>query len=490
MTTNSATRLAAGEAAPRGPGGGSLAVVLLSGVALGAATTSSGFARFTVASSAVILIAVVCLRAPRQAVLALFVWLVALGTMRRILLVLFEDERNDPLVLVAPLVVAVLVLVAARRGAFRARSRLSGAVLFLTGLVLAGVLNPLQGGVAVGLGGLLFVLVPLLWFWVGRTVVDDGLLRRLLALIAVLAPLSALYGLYQVYRGFPPWDAEWVEARGFVSLQVGDALRQFASFSSASEYVIFLAMGMVIWALYLRRAGLAPLAVPILVLLGWAVALASVRGIIVGLVVTLGMLLAVARGMGLVRTIVLGLTGLVVLTAAASSIDPTAVGGKATSSLLARQVTGLSDPFNSDPDISTVPGHIQSAVDGLLQAVRNPIGRGTGSVSIAADKFGEGSSTTEVDPSNAAVAFGIPGLLAYGAVFFLGLRLAFRRARRQRDLLSMAALGILLMTSLQWLNGGNYAVAPLPWLVLGWLDRPSAPERHAPDEIEAVAAGR
>lgn len=51
-----------------------------------------------------------------------------------------------------------------------------------------------------------------------------------------------------------------------------------------------------------------------------------------------------------------------------------------------------------------------------------------------------------------------------------GLPLAYRVAARRRDIVAMAALGVLCVTFLQWLNGAQYAVAPLPWLVLGWLD--------------------
>lgn len=489
MATTSMTTIAR-IAVPRGQRSAWLVAIIFAGVVLGSATTLSAFVRIAVATAAFGLIAVICLRAPRQAVVGLMVWLVMLGTLRRIFLMIFDSGGSDPLVLVAPAVAVVLVLIAARRGAFRSRTPLSNSVMLLSALMVLGVLNPLQGGVVVGLTGLVFVLVPLLWFWVGRAVVDDQLFKRLLNLLAALAPLAALYGLYQVYRGFPPWDAGWIATRPLNSLQVGDALRQFASFSAASEYVIFVAVGAVVWVLYARRARWAPSALVVLLLLGWALALASVRGIIVGLVVTIGMLLGVARGRGVAQTIALGLLALMLLSIAASRIDPATVGGEETSSLLRRQVTGFSDPFNPDSAVSTVPGHISRVIEGFRDAASNPLGRGSGSISIAADRFGGGSSTTEVDPSNAAVALGIPGLLAYGAVFFLGFGKAFRRARAQRDLLALAALGILLITNLQWLNGGNYSVAPLPWLVLGWLDRPGREPDDDPDAEDIALASR
>ncbi len=86
-----------------------------------------------------------------------------------------------------------------------------------------------------------------------------------------------------------------------------------------------------------------------------------------------------------------------------------------------------------------------------------------------------------------AVALGLPGLLAYGVILVSGLRLALSTAQRRRDVLSLAALGIVAVTVLQWLNGGLYSVAFLPWLVLGWMDRPRV-LAATPDPTTAAAA--
>ncbi|MDQ6945559.1 MAG: hypothetical protein M3256_04640, partial [Actinomycetota bacterium] len=141
----------------------------------------------------------------------------------------------------------MLVAVAAKRGALRDRTRLTTAVLVLSGLVLLSTVNPLQGGLTVGAASLLFVLVPLLWFWLGRGFVTDRLLRRIFSVTAVVAAAAAIYGLFQVYVGFPSWDASWIVAKGYTALAVGASTRPFASFSNASEYVTFLAIGSVVW---------------------------------------------------------------------------------------------------------------------------------------------------------------------------------------------------------------------------------------------------
>jgi hypothetical protein len=75
------------------------------------------------------------------------------------------------------------------------------------------------------------------------------------------------------------------------------------------------------------------------------------------------------------------------------------------------------------------------------------------------------------------VALGLPGLLAYLCVAGFGLLAVYRVAARRRDGLAVAALMVVVATSLEWLNGGQYAVAFVPWLVLGWADRRQADDK-------------
>lgn len=210
--------------------------------------------------------------------------------------------------------------------------------------------------------------------------------------------------------------------------------------------------------------------------LGWALAVASVRGALVIIPVALGVTFATSRGFGVARTALAALSALFILGFLVTRLQPPDTTASGASALVGRSVSGLSDPL--DPKVSTLPAHIDALRQGFVEAARNPLGSGVGVVTIAADKYGSTNASTDVDPSNVAVALGIPGLLAYAAVVILALGLAFRNARRSQDFLTLATLGIALVTLLQWLNGGNYAVAPLPWLLLGWLDtRSSRPGR-------------
>lgn len=462
-----------------------LAAILLSASALGVATTIPGFIQAAIAVSVGAAAFVLTIQNPRHSILSLIVWLTSFGMVRRLLLGEASALGEDPLLLVAPTIVAVLLALAVRRGALRNRGRLTTSVLLLCGLIGAGALNPLQGSLTAGLAGLLFILVPPLWFWIGRALVDDALFLWILRLIGVLAVVAALYGLFQVYQGFPPWDERWIETSGLGSLRVGDSFRQFASFASPGEYVGFLAIGFVVWALRLRRSSAAYVTLAVLGLLGWALAVASVRGALLVLPVALGIMYATARGFGTARTLLFGLAGLVVVSIGVSFLGTSPLSDTRTRALIDRQVTGLSNPF--DPSVSTLPIHFELVLNGFEQALRNPIGRGLGTITSAGSRFGSESLATETDPSNMAVALGLPGFLAYAVIVILGFRRALHRARSSRDYLHLAALGILLVTALQWLNGGAYAIAPLPWLVLGWLDRPTppAPQRTNQDATRA-----
>lgn len=448
------------------------AFVLL--IVAGAGAASPGLLRFGAAVSITAVFMAACLKCPRHVVLAVVVWLAAFGTLRRVLLPDGVSGDADPLLLVAPATAALLGLVAVASGAFTRPTSFAKAVTAFAALVLAAALNPLQGGLSVGAGGLLFVFVPLLWFWIGRAVIDENLMATIFRLVSLLSLAAAVYGLLQVYNGFPGWDQRWIDTKGYAALRVGESIRPFASFSSSSEYVSFLAIGMLLWACRLgKRSSIIPSAAA-LTLLGWALAVASVRGALVVVPIALAITYATSRGFGIGRTALAGIAALFLLGVVVSGLDPGVAGGQPSAALVSRQVTGLSDPFNRQT--STLPLHVDALVTGLQDGIRNPLGRGLGVITLAGQKFGADNEnvSTDVDPSNVAVAMGLPGLLLYGAVVLIAMRLCFRMARQERSYLSLAVLGVALVTLFQWLNGGNYSVAPLIWMSLGWLDRHSA----------------
>lgn len=423
------------------------------------------------------------LRSPRFVIVALAGWFVALGLARRLILgVSPKDAYGDPLLLVGPATWAVLTVLALRRGAFSDRGALTRAVLALMVILAFSALNPLQGGLTVGLGGVLLVVVPMAAFFVGRSLVDDRLLERLLVLVAWLGTIVAAYGLCQTFIGFPSWDDRWIAQQSNVSLNVGGVIRAFASFSAASEYASFLGMAIVVWVALARGLGRTSFGLIALALLGTAMWFESARGIIVLTVVAVGAVLAARAGLTLWRGVFLGLMVLLLLPLVIGWLAPGQFSDDAAGGLSRHQVEGLSDPFGEG---STLPVHVDSMVGGFTGAVDNPLGVGVGAVTISGQKYGGTVKQTEADPSNVAVAAGFPGFFAYLAVVLLALPRMYRQAVRRRDPPSLAGLGIVVVTSLQWLNGGHYATAFWPWLILGWSDARSSRSSAASAPVDA-----
>jgi hypothetical protein len=413
-------------------------------------------------------------RRPMAAIHATVVFLALLALIRRLLIPAAGWTSYDPLLLVAPAVSAFLFL---RSFITRERGRLdtlSKSVLVLLFLTILEAGNPLGTGLLSGLGGLLFLAAPLLWYFVGGMVADRRSIQVVLGTVLMLGVGIAIYGLSQNAVGLPPWDAQWVGLGGYgalfvhVDLPVTRVLRAFGTFSSSGEYATYLGIALVIAvASVLHRRVLAVLAIPIL---GVAVFLDSSRGIVI-LVFLAFVVLAGLRtrklGLGLM-IVMLGIAGaLVAAQTVGQSLEANAV--SSSNVLVVHQVEGLVHPL--DPTSSTLFRHWEGLLGAVKHGFQNPLGLGTGITTIAGDKLGTGSSGTELDVTNELVSLGLLG----GFVFMLIIVTAFRRLialyLRDHDLAAACAIGVLIVTLGQWLNGGQYAVAPLVWLLIGWGNR-------------------
>lgn len=458
------------RASPPNVIGEKLPLVLLGfvAVALGLGLSRPDGVRFAIAVASGLFLMGFAVRSPRSVLYALILWYVGLGLTRRLVSGLGEKQGyGDPLLLVGAGTTMLLALIALQRGALRNRTHLTSAVMVLTVFLGLSALNPLQGNLAVGLSGAMVVVVPMLAFLVGRALVDDRILKRLLVLLSGLGPLVALYGLYQTFVGFPTWDRRWIVDHGYTALNVGNAIRAFASFSSGSEYAAFLAMSIVVWLTYVHGFIRTSLAVVTLGLLGAALWFESVRNSIVMTVLAVALMLAARARLSIKWALLVGAASLLILPPAVALLAPVSFSNSAGGGLAKHQVEGLSDPLGEN---STLLIHVELMVNGIRGAFSDPLGVGVGAVTVSGEKFGSTSRITEVDPGNVAVAAGFPGLIAYAAVLLLAFSRLYQQAALRRDILSFAALGIAIVTSPQWLTGGQYAIAFWPWLLLGWSD--------------------
>jgi len=473
------TAFAARLASARQPGSGpaTAAAVLAAALVLGTIAASADGLRLVIAAGATLVFLILAFAFPRALLLLVVVWLFALGTIRRVASLDTPPSGLDPLLVVGVLAVGMLLLLASRRGAFRERSALANAVLFLSGLIALSALNPLQGSLSAGAVGAISLLVPMAGFWIGRTL-DDHSVAQLWKLLGALGVVAAAYGLAQVYRGFPSWDSFWLETDGYEALNVGTATRPFSTFASSAEHALLLAAALAICIAYASRwSRLVALAAAI-ALIGSALFVAGTRGAVLAAVLAVGVVTLARLRTPLVPAAVAAVGVVLLVPTLADRLEPTTYATSDAQALTAHQVEGLADPLGSDA--STLRLHLELARDGLTAAVREPLGVGPGPITNAPRRLGGIGRPTELDPSNIAVALGLPGLAAYLVVIALGLSQAYRLARVRRDALALAALGVLTATLLQWFNGGLYLVALLPWLALGWIDRRGRADEVAP----------
>ena len=426
--------------------------------------------RLAVVGTAVTLLVGLGAVSPVRALFGLVVWLTALGFLRRVLNLVGPAPHADPLLIVGPLAIALLFAAAVKQGALRNRSRLAGAVLALNVLMVIGAFNPLQRSFATGLAGLVFLLVPTLAFWVGRGLCGDETVAKVLKLFAVLSIPAAVYGLAQTFSGFPTWDSAWIAVHqtDYGAISQDGVVRAFANFSATSEYAYFLAIGLVVWIGFGLTPVIAPIAVGAIGILAVAIFYEGSRGTVIVTMVALAMLAGVRAGLRLKWSLALGAILILLLPYAVGHIVGSGSRGYSTP-FVQRQVEGLQNPTN--PTVSTLQFHINLLKQGIYSARHEPVGKGTGAVTIAAAKFDGVGSSAEADPGNAAIAFGIPGLIAYIVILIEAIRRGYQLASLRRDWVAQVALAIVVLTTLQWLNGGQYAVAFLPWLLLGWIDR-------------------
>jgi hypothetical protein len=414
-------------------------------------------------------------RSTRGTLIGLAVWLVALGLIRRLISSgTGASVSHDPLLLVGPAALGALFIVSTGRGAFRRKTPLASSVLLLSVLAFVEAFNPLQGGFLIGLGGLLFVLFPMLAFWVGRVLVDRDLLRQLLRLLSILTALDALYGLVQQFAGFPSWDVRWITTSGYTALNVGGFERAFGSFSSSAEYSIMLGIGLLVWV------GLFTWGRPVWVvaqlsavgLIGTALVFESERGAIVLVLFALGLMVSARTGNRPTSALFFGALLLFLLYLAVDQLwSPSltqASSPNSVSAMTSHLFAGLSNPTGQQ---STLPAHISEVESGIASGFTQPIGYGTGAITLATSHLGQAAALgSEADPGNASTAFGFVGLLLYLLVAGRGLTVVYRLAAHLRDPVSVIVLGIAVVTLFQWLNGALYSVAWLFWLTLGWAD--------------------
>lgn len=438
---------------------------------------------------------------PGAAAVGTLVFLPFLGLLRRLLIADAGWSETDPLLLVGPLVAVFLCmrLYLLDRRSFP-QDTLGKLVLAL--LIIAGLeaFNPFGGaGPVAGLGGLIFLGVPLLWFFLGRELATERVVRFLGRALIVVALVVAAYGYWQTevrpIGVLPPWDQDWYDIAGYDALGVSEVkgeIRAFGTFASNGEYATFLSVGLIFsFAMVMYRRFLPLLVIPpVTVAMFYAGGRAVMALTLMAVVVLLGV-----RTRNTVATVLIVVVGFAATYGLAATVGPRLDKAASLSGGVSkRNVNGLLNPL--DPSQSTFLGRWEIMGGGIVNGFKNPLGGGTAATNQAGGgKLSkEGNLETDNDISDVFVSFGPLGGIIYLAIVILAFRRTFSNYVRRPSWTRFAVAGLLIVMFGAWLQGGYYALAPLLWFMMGWATRPEeepAPEpelqpgRQAPVNSEA-----
>lgn len=442
------------------------------GLIIGYLATNPGQYRLLIAITVFAGLFAISLRKP---VISLFIILILLpftGLFRRLLIPVAGWTSFDPLLLVAP----VLILIFGahwfvkrwlfEREPIKADTRLFMLVLLFLLLSCIQIVNPLQGSLLVGAGGVLYYIVPLMWMVLSREYFNTTHMRVLQVIVYVIGLVAAIYGIIQTHVGFTSFEILWIDLGGYAALRVGESVRAFSVFPSAQEFVNYMSMGVAIgWAHLLRGRWIFKILIACtLPVLCYAIFMVGSRTpVILNLlaitIVTLLMYRSIwARILIVLVAIAVGVLGMNGLSKLADSKND----------LILHQVNGLMNPL--DEEHSTFFLHLDYFIEGIIKGFRMPIGHGLGSSTQAAKTLGgAGGQNTEYDISDIMVSHGIVGGVLYLLMMVMVLRLLFSLPRQ--DPLNIALLGTMLATIGFWMIGELTAVNAVLWVSIGYLDK-------------------
>jgi hypothetical protein len=464
---------------PSDEGGGLIPkLIVMAGAALLAMMVSSGASPLIATFILLLFMLPVVVLDPKTAICATFIFLPIMGDLRR-LLIQEAVGSNDPVLLVGPLMAIALAGLAYSQGRLNRQSRLSKAVLVLMGIMVLQIFNPLQGGLAVGIGGALFYLVPVLWFWIGQSWGSAEFLQKVLLRVVVpVAILAGLMGVRQAFIGLYPYQHEWALRAYGPLMKMGSNTRPFSFFTSTAEYTQYLSIAIVINIAFFfaGQLKLVLLAVPFLF---FAIFVSGVRGPVVGTLGTIVVLWSMlsrnvaTRAVRLVAATAIAIAGLTWTLTQVEEMDLSSQAGV----LVSHQTKGLKDPGNSEHSTAGVHGNLITG--GFSAGLANPFGRGLGSTTLAGMKFSTGGASTEIDFSDTFIALGLVGGIVYLLFIYHAIRNILRLWERNRSAASLCVAAILVVSFGRWLLGAAYAVSTLAWLTLGALDRLTTTTKNA-----------
>lgn len=418
------------------------------------------------------------------------------GFLRRAQYIFVPYSQTDPIHIITPIItlMAFAMLLQRRKLGILRATPLAGLVSILGLIYFLEIFNPLQGGLGVGFSGALFVLVPVVWFYFGQTIKPD-FLETVFRVMVVLGIITSLYGLYQLAFGFPRFEQYWIDNTEFYqSISVGYVSRALATYSSAEEWGRYIEIGAIIAfgfaagrANFLRRAGWFLAGAILTVMLLLTGQRTAMFGLILGCVVLL--LLGARTWRDAFARVLLVLAPALLVTVLVKA--PT------NDDLLSHSENDRAGAILSH----TARGTLRPTEEGSLQErLKNwtylatevipyhPLGLGLGATSLGASRFESNVDLPPIDSYfiSSILNCGLPTALLFLWILIRATRMSWRAFRRAEPgsveergwRIAATLMPVLILNNLFGNTFTLYSVAPIGWLLIGWISaahlRPAA----------------
>ena len=411
-----------------------------------------------------------------------------LGLIRRELIPSIGYQSNEPLTRIGAAVGTLLFIrIASNRWISVKNTTTKIAIALLVVMVLQ-IFNPNQGGILVGLGGAMFYIGPLLWFFVGRHHGGKQTLATVGTVLVITSVIAALIGLRQQFGEMSNVERYWMVVSKYKQFLNNDVVRVFGASLSFGEYVTLMLMGaMVAWTRFLLRKYL--YAIPFVFIAGTIFLSSSRSGVVMllaGCIISWSFVdkRPATRIPRIVLGVGIGIAGLLIGLNQTRSLNL----DRNAAVFVDHQVEGLTNPLGSER--STATKHAGLVEIGFTSGIRNPIGRGLGSTTIAGRRFSQGGDgedgtfSTELDFTNIIVSTGFIGGILYMVLMGRMSWVIVKLWDIRRTSTSLEWIAIAVVTFGNWLQGGYYAPSILIWSCFGIMDK--LLEQEAPD----VASGK
>ncbi len=444
-------------------------------------TNPSSFRLVVIAVVSFLLFAVT-VSSVRKGIIAILIFLPFMAFLRRAIYTVSPYAEYDPIHLVAPALILFIFIGMLMSGRNRLSQAFKGSslakyVIVLLGLFVLQIFNPLQGGMLVGIGGSLYYVIPMVWFFFALCYANNQLIGKLMNAIVIIGVITGAYGLCQMVFGFLPFEEYWIETGGFASLQVGRFIRAFSTFSSPEEYSRYLQIaGTIAFAYFLRRKN--PAWLLVFVFMSISTIMTGVRSSAFGLALSILILLVIWKAQN-IRRVLMRLVLLATAFIIIMNLVPLPVSqfDYQSSSIFYTMAGHTARGFFNPTGEST----FQSRLD-LWQYLftnivrRNPVGYGLGSTSISAQKFGGWGVGTEGYIFALFVNSGVVGGLLFSIISLAVLKKGAELSTQSEGRKAFAPLVLAIIAGLTLNNifGSSfilYSVAPVGWFLMGWLTK-------------------